>query len=115
VRHSAQRIALLRPGARIVNVGRGQLVDEDALLTALQAGHLDAAALDVFVQEPLPREHPFWAMDNVIVSPHVSGDGIGWERPVVDLFLRNLQNWRTGAELENIVDKAVFQIGDPVR
>lgn len=102
----AERLGRFRPGARIVNVGRGPLIDEDALLTQLRAGHISAAALDVFVQEPLPAEHPFWAMDNVLVSAHMSGDVIGWEEQSVALFLDNLDRWTRGVPLRNAVDKA---------
>jgi phosphoglycerate dehydrogenase-like enzyme len=99
----ARRLALLRPGARLVNVGRGALVDEDALLDALRDGHLDAAGLDVFDQEPLAPEHAFWGMDNVLVSPHMSGDLIGWRDRVVDRFADNLRRWVAGEPLADVV------------
>jgi phosphoglycerate dehydrogenase-like enzyme len=100
-----RRIALLSPRARIVNIGRGPLVDEDALAAALRSGAIAGAALDVFATEPLPPEHPFWAMDGVIVSPHMSGDRIGWEREVVAHFVENLRRWLDGEALHNLVDK----------
>lgn len=99
------RLALLHPGARLINVGRGALVDEAALLAALEAGAIAGAALDVFATEPLPRDHPFWTMDQVIVSPHMSGDRLGWERAVVECFVENLRRWLAGQELRNVVDK----------
>ena len=100
-----RRIGLLSPRARIVNIGRGPLIDEDALLAALRSGAIAGAALDVFAIEPLPPEHPFWAMDQVVVSPHMSGDRIGWERDVVSRFADNLRRWLAGEELRNVVDK----------
>jgi phosphoglycerate dehydrogenase-like enzyme len=101
----ARRIALLHRGARIINVGRGPLVDEEALLGALRARAIAGAALDVFAEEPLPPAHPFWSMDGVIVSPHMSGDRIGWERAVVECFVENLRRWQNGDELVNVIDK----------
>jgi phosphoglycerate dehydrogenase-like enzyme len=100
-----RRIGLLSPRARIVNIGRGPLIDEDELLAALRSGAIAGAALDVFATEPLPPEHPFWAMDQVVVSPHMSGDRIGWEREVVSRFADNLRRWLAGEELRNVVDK----------
>ncbi len=101
----ARRIALLRPGARVINVGRGPLIEQDALLAALETGQIAGAALDVFAEEPLPPDHPFWAMDDVIVSPHMSGDRVGWERAVVDGFAENLLRWQRGEPLANVIDK----------
>ena len=100
----ARRLALMRPGARLVNVGRGAVAVEDALLAALREGHVGAAALDVFEQEPLPSAHPFWGMDNVLVSPHMSGDLIGWRERVVDRFGANLRRWIAGEPLADVAD-----------
>lgn len=97
-------IAAMRGGAHFVNVGRGALVDEDALIEALSSGKLGAATLDVFQDEPLLPGHPFWTMDNVIVSPHQSGDFHGWKRIAVELFVRNIRRWVAGEELENRVN-----------
>lgn len=107
----AQRLARFKPGSRLVNVGRGPLVDEDALLAQLRSGHIAAAALDVFVQEPLPAEHPFWGMDNVLVSAHMSGDVIGWQEQSVALFVDNLDRWNRGVPLRNLVDKGNLPVG----
>lgn len=101
---SAERLARMRKGARLVNAGRGPLVDERALLECLQGGHLGAAALDVFAQEPLDSSHPFWSMKNVLVSPHMASYANGWERASVDVFLRNLQRWMQGDKLRHVVD-----------
>lgn len=100
----AEALASMGPGCRLVNVGRGPVVDEEALLAALESGHLAGAALDVFVQEPLPRDHRFWDMDNVIVSPHQSGDFQGWRESFGQFFLDNLARYRRGEELVNVVD-----------
>jgi phosphoglycerate dehydrogenase-like enzyme len=91
--------------ARLVNVGRGPSVVEDALVEALRDGEIAGAALDVFVDEPLPPEHPFWDLEGVIVSPHMSGDRFGWREALAELFLDNLSRWRSGEPLRNLVDK----------
>jgi phosphoglycerate dehydrogenase-like enzyme len=100
----SRRLGALRQGARLINVGRGPLVDEEALLAALRDGHLGGAALDVFEQEPLPADHPFWTMPNVLVSPHMSGDLIGWRGRVVERFAANLRHWLAGEPLVDVVD-----------
>ncbi len=101
----ADLLARLPPTARLINVGRGALVDEDALLAALRAGRLAGAALDVFCVEPLPKGHPLWSLPGVIVSPHMSGDAAGWRDTLVDLFVDNLARYRAGQPLRNVVDK----------
>ena len=98
-------LALMPKHARIVNLGRGALIDEPALCEALARGDLAGAALDVFQEEPLPETSPLWAMPQVIVTPHVSGFGPRfWER-TCEMFARNLHRWRNGQPLENVVDK----------
>jgi phosphoglycerate dehydrogenase-like enzyme len=97
--------AAMRPGARFYNVGRGATVDEAALVGALEAGTIAGAALDVFADEPLPVESPLWTMPQVIVSPHISGDVVGWERQVVGIFVENARRFAAGLPLENVVDK----------
>jgi phosphoglycerate dehydrogenase-like enzyme len=91
--------------ACFVNIGRGPSVVEDDLVAALREGEIAQAALDVFVDEPLPAEHPLWDLDGVIVSPHMSGDRFGWHEALVALFLDNLERWRSGRPLKNVVDK----------
>ncbi|MET0190838.1 MAG: D-2-hydroxyacid dehydrogenase [Pseudonocardia sediminis] len=99
-------IARMRDTARVINVGRGPLIVQDDLVDALAAGRIAGAALDVFETEPLPADSPLWAMGNVIVSPHMSGDIVGWRDALVDLFAENLALFRDGRELRNVVDKA---------
>lgn len=101
---NAARFDKMRQGARLVNVGRGAVVVEQDLLDAIDAGHLGAAALDVFDHEPLAAENPLWSRNNILVSPHASGDLIGWRGRVVDCFARNLLNWKTGQPLNDLVD-----------
>jgi len=100
----ARRLALMRPGARVVNVGRGALIVEAALLAAVRDGQIGAAALDVFEQEPLPSTHPLWTLDSVLVSPHMSGDLVGWRERVVERFAANLRRWVAGEPLLDVVD-----------
>jgi phosphoglycerate dehydrogenase-like enzyme len=95
----------MRPDALLVNLGRGPLVDEAALIEALERGRIAGAALDVFDAEPLPASSPLWRMPQVILTPHVSGLGPRlWERGM-ELFARNLVAYRDGRPLENLVDK----------
>ena len=94
----------LRPGAVLVNVSRGGIVDEDALVRALGSGRLRGAGLDVFAVEPLPPAHPFWRMPNVLVTPHVSGySDRFWEREA-ELILENVRRYLRGRPLLNLVD-----------
>jgi phosphoglycerate dehydrogenase-like enzyme len=97
--------AAMQPSARFVNVGRGELVVEDDLVAALQAGELAGAALDVFETEPLPPESPLWTMPNVLVSAHMSGDTVGWKDDLAELFVANFARWVAGEPLQNVVDK----------
>jgi phosphoglycerate dehydrogenase-like enzyme len=94
----------MKRGAILINIARGQLVDEDALVSALARGHLGGAALDVFTSEPLAAAHPFWSMPNVLVTPHTSGyRGDHWDA-VVELFAENLRRFEAGEPLLNVVD-----------
>ncbi|OLM16568.1 MULTISPECIES: D-2-hydroxyacid dehydrogenase [unclassified Pseudonocardia] len=97
-------IALLPERARVINVGRGPLVVQDDLTDALASGRIAGAALDVFEVEPLPADSPLWDMENVLLSPHMSGDVVGWKTMLVDLFADNLARFREGRELRNVVD-----------
>jgi phosphoglycerate dehydrogenase-like enzyme len=111
----ARRIGLLHREARLINVGRGDLIDETALVAALSDGQIAGAALDVFAEEPLPARHPLWVMDRVIVSPHMSGDPFGWERAVVEGFCENLRRWLAGEALLNVVDKRLVASFTPTQ
>jgi phosphoglycerate dehydrogenase-like enzyme len=92
----ARALALLKPTARLVNVGRGSLVDEAALMEALREGRLAGAALDVFEVEPLPEGSPLWELPNVILTPHSSGSTPGNDERAAALFLENLARFRAG-------------------
>jgi phosphoglycerate dehydrogenase-like enzyme len=98
-------LARMRPTARLINVGRGQLVVEKALVEALVDGRIAGAALDVFATEPLAESSPLWDLPNVLVSPHMSGDAAGWLDRLVELFVDNLARYRDGRALRNVVDK----------
>jgi phosphoglycerate dehydrogenase-like enzyme len=99
-------IEAMKPGAVLVNVGRGPVVDEAALLQALRAGRLRGAALDVFETEPLPAGHPFYSLHNVLLSPHCADNTPGWLEAAMRAFLDNLGRFRRGEPLRNLVDKA---------
>ncbi len=98
-------LAAMNPSAHLVNVGRGALVDEDALLRALRTGSIAAASLDVFQTEPVPASHPFWGMENVHMSAHMCGDTTGWRDSLARQFQTNLLRWKAGEQLANVVDK----------
>ncbi len=102
---AAEEFAAMAAHARFINVGRGALVVEDALLAALNDGQIAGAALDVFVEEPLPLESPLWRAPNCLISPHMSGDTIEFEAAMADQFMTNWEHYLAGAPLNNIVDK----------
>jgi phosphoglycerate dehydrogenase-like enzyme len=105
----AEAIAAIRQGAYFVNVGRGSVVDEVALVDALQSGHLSGAALDVFEVEPLPEESPLWELDNVIVSAHTTDVVPALINAAqTDLFCENLRRYLAGEELLNVLDKRLL-------
>lgn len=101
---NAERLARMRPGARLINVGRGAVVVEADLLAAIDSGRLGGAALDVFEQEPLAPDHAFWSRGNILVSPHASGDLVGWRGRVAERFAANLHLWKAGEQLNDVVD-----------
>lgn len=98
-------LAAMKPGSHLVNVGRGAIIDERALVAALGDGPLAAASLDVFEVEPLPAESPLWTTPGVAVSAHMSGDYTGWREALADQFVDNAQRWLSGRPLSNVVDK----------
>jgi len=95
----------MRSSAYLVNVGRGEIVDDPALIEALRTHAIAGAGLDVFVEEPLPAEHPYWTLDNVILTPHVSGYLPDFFTRALDIFLDNLGRFCDGRPLRNVVDK----------
>ena len=100
----AAAIAQLSPGAILVNVGRGGVIDETAMIEALRSGGLAGAALDVFATEPLPADSPLWELPNVLLSPHTAGLSLREDERIVSLFVENLHRYLRGAELHNRVD-----------
>jgi phosphoglycerate dehydrogenase-like enzyme len=102
----AAEFAAMKPSAYFINVGRGATVDEPALAAALRERRLAGAAIDVFAEEPPPAGHPFFALDNAIVSPHVSGFLPSYDDRCAELFAENLRRYLRGAPLLNLVDRA---------
>lgn len=96
-------IAAMKPGAFFYNLARGSLVDEQALIAALQSGHIAGAGLDVFAQEPLPNASPLWSMENVIVTPHIGGRSVKEFDRLCALFVENLGRYCRGEELKHRV------------
>ncbi len=99
------QIAAMKPSAVLINVGRGAVVDEGPLIEALETGKIKGAALDVFVKEPLPDGHPFYGLENVLLSPHTADRVADFVQPAVDCFLENLRRFQAGEELKFVVDK----------
>lgn len=103
----AAAFAAMSPHARFINVGRGELVRTDDLVAALRAGRIAGAALDVTDPEPLPVGHELWDLPGVVVTPHSSGDFVGWRDALVELFADNFLRWVEGRPLRNVVDKSL--------
>jgi phosphoglycerate dehydrogenase-like enzyme len=101
----ARRFGVMQPSAFFVNVGRGPLVDEEALVRALTRRWIAGAALDVFTAEPLPADSPLWGLPGLIVSPHMSGDTVGWRDELGEQFIELYERWAAGRSLVNVVDK----------
>ena len=100
----AAELAAMKPTAFLINMARGGVVDQPALLTALQERRIAGAALDVFSEEPLPSNSPFWKLPNVIITPHVGGMSMYYNQRAIDLFLENMRRYLTGAPLLNRFD-----------
>lgn len=102
-----KRLRLMKATALLVNVGRGTLIDLDALMKVMKEGHLRGAALDVADPEPLPEDHPLWEMDRVLITPHIAGQSFGYSEDTVDrvihLWCQNLKRYLDGKELVNVV------------
>lgn len=103
---SRGRIALMKPSAVFINIGRGGTVDEAALIDALRNDRIRGAALDVFEVEPLPHEHPFWQLENVLLSPHTADHTADSHMRAMHFFIENLRRFGAGESLENVVDKS---------
>ena len=103
----------MKESAHVLNVARGPLVDETALLDALRTGQIAAATLDVFAEEPLPATNPLWDVPGVTISSHMSGDVLGWRDELVEQFTANVLRWVRGDDLINVVDKALGYVPRP--
>jgi phosphoglycerate dehydrogenase-like enzyme len=101
----ARVLSNVKPGVHLVNVARGPIVDEDALVAGLESGAIGGASLDVFAIEPLPEDHPLWSTPGVVVSPHMSGDVAGSDDALARQFAENARRWVDGEPLMNVVDK----------
>lgn len=102
---NAAAFARMKPSAIIINVGRGPVIDEPALIEALESKRIRGAALDVFNHEPLPAGHPFYKMQNVLVSPHCADHTVDWLERAMRKFVENYKLFEAGKPLDNIVDK----------
>jgi len=98
-------LRLMKSSAVLINVGRGPVVDEGALVRALEEGWIRGAALDVFDQEPLPAGHPFYRFENVLLSAHCADRTPDWQDRAMELFIENFHRFHRGAPLHNVVDK----------
>ena len=102
---NAERLALMKPTAVMINVGRGAIIDEPALIDALRHQRLRGAALDVFAQEPLPDGHPMYGLDNLLLSPHCADHTRTWIDDAMVFFTGNLERFLRGEPLRNVVEK----------
>jgi phosphoglycerate dehydrogenase-like enzyme len=105
---SADVLAALKPGATVVNVGRGTVIDEQALVESLKSGHVGFAALDVFATEPLPAGSPLWTLPNVLISPHSAALNENIDRDIARLFAENATRYLDGEPMRNVVDTVEF-------
>jgi len=95
----------MKPGAYLVNIGRGEVIDERAMAAALTAGKIGGAGLDVFEHEPLEASSPLWDLENVILTPHISGANRGYMDKACELFIENLKRFAANRPLLNQVDR----------
>ena len=103
---NAERLALMKPTAWLLNFGRGHTINDADLIAAAKAGKIAGALLDVFRQEPLPPEHPFWKADGIIVLPHIGGPHPQRDKFVARLFVDNLRRFLDGEALKEVVDRS---------
>ena len=108
-------LSAMKPDAHLVNVGRGAIVDESALVSALIERSIGGATLDVFDIEPLPIDHPLWEAPNVTITAHMSGDVVGWRDTLAAQYTENVRRWLVGQPLRNVVDKKLGYIPGPDR
>jgi phosphoglycerate dehydrogenase-like enzyme len=101
----AREFAAMKPSAVLINVGRGPVIDEQQLVLALTNHTIKGAALDVFDQEPLPQGHPFYRLDNVLLSPHCADNTPDWLEQSMDLFIAQFKRFQNREPLLNVVDK----------
>jgi phosphoglycerate dehydrogenase-like enzyme len=101
----ARAFSAMKRGALFINTSRGAVVDEAALADALAKGHLGGAYLDVFAEEPLPKESALWEMSNVLITPHYADGVIDWASRLADLFADNLRRWNSGEPLINVIHR----------
>jgi phosphoglycerate dehydrogenase-like enzyme len=104
---AAPQFARMKPNAVIINIARGAVIDEPALLDALQTNRIRGAALDVFTTEPLPPEHPFWSMENVLISPHSADHTSDAHGRSMRLFIDNLERYARGETPSNAIDRTL--------
>ena len=97
--------AAMKPDGVMINVGRGPVIDEPAMLKALTEGRIKGAGLDVFTHEPLPDGHPFYKMENVLLSPHCADHTMDWLEQAMRFFIENFERYAKGEPLRNVVDK----------
>jgi len=102
---NAERLGMMKPGAWLLNFGRGHLIKDDDLVAAVKARKIAGAMLDVFRQEPLPADHPFWTTEGIIVLPHIGGPHPQRDRIVARLFVENLGRFLDGKPLKEVVDR----------
>jgi phosphoglycerate dehydrogenase-like enzyme len=100
-----EELKKMKPSAYLISIGRGGLIDELALITALKTGLIAGAGLDVFAEEPLPTDSPLWDMPNVLITPHTAGSSPRSHERLMDLFCENVRRYLAGEELLNVVDK----------
>jgi phosphoglycerate dehydrogenase-like enzyme len=97
-------LAAMRSQRVLINIARGGVVDETALVDALRRRQIAGAVLDVFDREPLPADSAFWDLGNVIVTPHIAGEPVDYVRRVTEIFAENYRRWGSGQPLRNVVD-----------
>lgn len=104
-----KQLNAMKPGAILLNIGRGTAIDQQALCQALESGHLGGAGLDVTDPEPLPPESPLWTMGNVVLTPHISGnDSLDYTtETILDLFIENLSHYVKGEPMHNVIDRQI--------